>query len=439
LSLLPWHFTGLQVAESTKAARLFTTRMSKELCTVHAKVPLPGTCGALGGNSLIQMSKEPHTAHAKMPLPGAALAKSTCGALGGSATIQKTAQQVIPKTDSKVGGQTAKAARGLRILSLDGGGVRGIIPCTILQHITEHKRAGGKPIHELFDLICGSSTGGIIAAGLTAGMTPSEIQNMYEQLAAMVFKKSISTWLFDKAKSIFSAPLYDAAVLEGHLRTTFGKLRMTELDKCRLFVVTRKQEASAASPIILCTYDYDTKLLYFDQDTPMKAYHAENSWSVVHALRATSAAPLYFPPLSYFGQNYIDGGVGCNNPAKVAVCEARRICRLERERFDRISCLVSIGTGVPPRSLSDNNTFSLTTVLRTLIEEGAGSRRVHEELAHSEHPFAYFRFDPQLTADIKLDDSDSNTLRSLSLRASSYIGGDDEQDKITEMFTALGL
>ena len=94
--------------------------------------------------------------------------------------------------------------RPLRILSIDGGGIRGLIPALILEELEKRLRAKGKtePLHSYFDLIAGTSTGGIIAAGLTAphphdvsrpAATPADLVALYRDHGGEIFRNDVFT------------------------------------------------------------------------------------------------------------------------------------------------------------------------------------------------------------------------------------------------------
>ena len=124
-------------------------------------------------------------------------------------------------------------AKKFRILSLDGGGLRGIVPLLVLKRVEEMT---GKKIHELFDVIVGTSTGGIIACGLTCtkdGVTPSlsidQLIELYTTKGDTIFPRR--TNIFSKAiggiKSAFG-PKFSPKGLDGLLKEYFGELTLTD-------------------------------------------------------------------------------------------------------------------------------------------------------------------------------------------------------------------
>ena len=215
--------------------------------------------------------------------------------------------------------------KSIKILSIDGGGIRGIIPCIIL---AELRRRLGKNLYEVFDLIAGTSTGGIIALGIgTRGndgqsYTPEELLNLYVENGPAIFKKK----LFTSVRELCS-PKYSPDALEGTLAKFF---QGTEFK-------------TALTPLLISSYDLEAQLPFFFKSHRI-ASQPNYNWNVTSIARATSAAPTYFPPLhlSRGGENYalVDGGVFVNNPAMAAYAEARALYP-EFAEF----VVVSVGTG----------------------------------------------------------------------------------------------
>jgi patatin-like phospholipase/acyl hydrolase len=220
---------------------------------------------------------------------------------------------------------TNSDAKSIKILSIDGGGIRGIIPAVILGEM--QKRLGAE-LHTVFDLIAGTSTGGIIALGIGTRChngkpyTPAQLEGLYVDNGPAIFKKS---W-FTSVKKCFR-PKYSPRALESTLARYFGE---TQLD-------------SALTPLLVSSYDLCGQQPFFFKSHVIAAYPNWN-WPVRDVGRATSAAPTFFPPLELGegGKTYAlaDGGVYVNNPAMAAYAEARRIYP-EFSKF----VVVAVGTG----------------------------------------------------------------------------------------------
>ncbi len=219
-----------------------------------------------------------------------------------------------------------------KILSFDGGGIRGIVTLTILQRLEQHCPGFIKSA----DLYAGTSTGGIIALGLAAGKSVTDMLNLYVMNGQKIFDDS---WLKDVVHlgDIIGAQ-YSQDNLQAILQGIFGNMTLGQLGK----------------KVLIPSFDLD----YTDPEHPdqhswsPKFFHnfegsdSDGSELVVDVALSTSAAPTYFP--SHKG--YIDGGVLANNPTMAAVAETQdaratilnrpglndlcRFIRWDRNRFE---------------------------------------------------------------------------------------------------------
>lgn len=190
-----------------------------------------------------------------------------------------------------------------RILSLDGGGVRGILQARTLANIEKYlNNRDGKdvPIGKRFDLIAGTSTGGIIALGLSMGRPATDILSFYEKYIPTIFGNSNKTGLLRK-------PKYSPAPLESALVDFFGDDTLEDVitDTCIPAVALQN-----AKPRL-----HKSGYMLRNQE--------RLSERLVDIALATSAAPTFFPAHSMSqSTNLIDGGICANNPAMVALVES---------------------------------------------------------------------------------------------------------------------
>ncbi|KAF5368755.1 hypothetical protein D9757_010417 [Collybiopsis confluens] len=257
-------------------------------------------------------------------------------------------EQVPPGTPLHSDAKSA-GTRPLRLLSLDGGGVRGVSSLRILQKLMEEvaeeeHKPDIKP-HEYFDLMVGTSTGGLIALMLgRLHMSIEECETEYDIISEKVFgKKGLIINDEDKA-FLTGSSLYEAKYLEDEFKRLVQR-KLGDADAplfesddpgCKVFVM---------SALASTVEDGNTAVhLRSYKSGPTVLVPAEYSgWSIWEAARATSAAPVYFKSFEKNGKEFVDGGLGWNNPVLELISELPTICG---QNFS-IGCLVSIGTGTP--------------------------------------------------------------------------------------------
>jgi patatin-like phospholipase/acyl hydrolase len=221
--------------------------------------------------------------------------------------------------------------RRFRILSIDGGGIRGIFPAAVLAGLERH-HTGGRSIASYFDLIAGTSTGGILALGLGAGLHAAELLELYLGRGREIFPPfpdniygRIRGWIRDQRH--YARYLYDREALQRLLTDQFGG---------RLFGESRSR---------LCIPAFEGKHSeVFVFKTPHHTdYKTDRFERMVTVGLATAAAPTYFRPLEHGGYTLVDGGVWANNPVMLAVIEALTCFDITRDQIDVLS--LSCGDG----------------------------------------------------------------------------------------------
>ncbi len=212
-----------------------------------------------------------------------------------------------------------------RILSLDGGGIKGIFPAAVLAYL-EKAYLEGKSVGDYFDLIAGTSTGGILALGLGAGMTADEILRMYLEEGHRVFPVK-ERGLAGRARRVVSAQ-YDRGPLDELLKQRLGGKTLRE-SRHRLLIPSTEGRNGEVW-VFKTPHHPDYKL---DGDARMSSVAA-----------ATSAAPTYFTPFEQGGYTYLDGGVWANNPTMAALVEALSCFTIRGEDVR----ILSIGCGENP-------------------------------------------------------------------------------------------
>lgn len=219
--------------------------------------------------------------------------------------------------------------RPVRVLSIDGGGIRGLIPAIVLAELEQRAQA---PASDLFDLVAGTSTGGIIALALTCpdgdgrpAWRAEDLVSLYRDEGPKIFSRS----LWQRIRTVLGAlhARYSATALETALSRYFGEVRLQE----------------ALVPVIVTAYDLERRQPFFLKSERAKTEPARD-FPMRLAAHATSGAPTYFgPPLltnEASGKTYalVDGGVYANNPSMCAVAEV-----LSHRPAEVV--MVSLGTG----------------------------------------------------------------------------------------------
>lgn len=244
--------------------------------------------------------------------------------------------------------------RKFRILSLDGGGIRGAF---IAACIAEFERQLKRPVTDYFDLIAGTSTGGIIALALGLGEPAERVKFFYKEYGPRIFtrppKRRSPQWLtlclkparklFPFLRSIDEEQLfqakYSAEPLREALVAVFGE---------------RTLEDAIHSRLIIPSVDLITGQTITFKTPHQPGFVRDRHFKAVDVALATAAAPTYFPhAVIQPGSAYSDGGLWANNPTVVAIAEAIKLQRIYQQsqvapsfNIDDI-CLLSIGTGKP--------------------------------------------------------------------------------------------
>jgi len=193
----------------------------------------------------------------------------------------------------------APATSEYRVLTIDGGGIKGVFAASFLAEI---EKTLGRPLVDHFDLIAGTSTGGIIALGLGLGLSAQEILDFYESNGPAIFEGRKRRWF----RQIFAAK-YASEPLELALREAFGD-RLLGDSMTRLVVPSQNLETGEVH--VFKTSHHPRFVMDYTQPA-------------VDVAVATAAAPTFFPTRRLAtGTPLIDGGMWANNPMGVAAVEA---------------------------------------------------------------------------------------------------------------------
>jgi uncharacterized protein len=301
----------------------------------------------------------------------------------------------------------------MRVLAIDGGGIRGIIPALVLSEV---ERRTGRRIFELFDLIAGTSTGGILACALCAPdpLPAEQLVAIYEEEGPAIFDRSI--WQRIRSAEGLLDEKYDGGALDRALERFLSDKRL----------------ADSRPELLIPAYNLGEPGPYFFKSRKARDEGEDFPLSVV--ARATSAAPTYFEPLPVAAQTLVDGGVFAANPAMCALAEVLRSGPLDDVR------LLSLGTGerTRQRRFADVEDWGLIEWARPIIDvvfDGV-SDAVNYQLLHALGEERYWRLQTELTlASDDLDDASEQNLRDLRIQAERLI--EAESDKLDAAIAGL--
>ena len=291
----------------------------------------------------------------------------------------------------------------MRVLAIDGGGIRGLIPALVL---TELERRTGRRSFEMFDLIAGTSTGGILACALCAPdpLPASDLVELYTGEGPKIFDRS----LFQRIRSADGLldEKYDDAALDRALERFLEHKRLAE---------TRPD-------LIVPSYDTALPGPYFFKTTKAKETPEADDFPLSVVARATSAAPTYFEALEAGDKALVDGGVFATNPAMCALAE---VLNQENVR-PRDVILLSLGCGqrTEKHSFDQIKDWGLVGWARPILDvvfDGV-SDAVDYQLQRVLDPERYLRLQVELTlASDHLDDASEDNLAKLQAQAEELI------------------
>jgi uncharacterized protein len=295
----------------------------------------------------------------------------------------------------------------MKVLSIDGGGIRGLIPALVLAEIEART---GRRVAELVDMIAGTSTGGILACALGKPdpLPASEIASLYIEEGPKIFDRSLLKQITSLGGYLDER--YSAGGLVEALERYLGDTAMT----------------AATLPLLLTTYDTEARAIHL-----LRSEGEHSGASMVDAAHASSAAPTYFEPVRLDGACLIDGGVFATNPALVAYAELR----------GKLDLLLSLGTGehtrpLPCEKLEDWGQLEWARPIIDVVFDG-GQDAVDMQL-RALLPDDYVRLQTQLEkASDDLDDASADNLERLQEEAEALIARETETiDDVCARLTA---
>lgn len=214
--------------------------------------------------------------------------------------------------------------RPFRILSIDGGGIRGVFPAAFFAEL-ESRFLGGASIANHFDMIAGTSTGGIIALALAHGMTAREALKIYLERGERIFPPAAGLGKMSRLLRWVFKPKHDQTAFKEELLRIFGD---KVLDDAITRLVIPSFEGRHGEPFLYKTPHHPD-------------YQKDRHKKFAHVALHTTAAPSYYPGVEDDGYIMIDGGIWANNPVMNALIDALACFDIAREDVR----ILSLGTG----------------------------------------------------------------------------------------------
>jgi patatin-like phospholipase/acyl hydrolase len=290
----------------------------------------------------------------------------------------------------------------MRVLAIDGGGIRGVIPAVLL---AELERRAERPVCELFDLIAGTSTGGILAAALSVPgedgkprLTAAQVAESYELLGPRVFHRSLRRRI--TSADGLADERYGSEGLKAALAEQLGEALLSQ----------------TLTDVVLTAYDLGDRRAVFFRTWRARADPAIDV-RLADAVLATASAPTYFEPARVRrvagGETHtlVDGGVFATNPAMCALAEVARMGRLDEV------LVVSLGTGsktdaIPYEKARDWGRIEWAQPILDVVFDGVADT-VDFQAEQLLPDRSYHRFQIELPRNIALDDARPATIAEL--------------------------
>lgn len=303
----------------------------------------------------------------------------------------------------------------MKILSLDGGGVRGIISAVWLREIANKLNS---PLYEYFNFISGTSTGSLLAIGIAADLDPTSFVDLYLNKASDVFETSRLKRFFIRTKTFFtdgfSAPKYSDKGLNHLLKSLFGDIEFGDMK----------------TNVMIPTYNITTQRPYFFKSWKEEHKHIP-AWEIA---RASSAAPSFLPSWKINKNEFVDGGIaGVNNPLGCAIAEA---IRLGNKPKDITACSLGTGHYNPLKNNLSTKHWGLAEwakyLIPVLMDGSSDISTYHAQMILNKDKF--YRFQMPISKKLSnLDNADERNLKRLIRLSDRYIKRVEIRNQLRKM------
>lgn len=296
-----------------------------------------------------------------------------------------------------------------KILSIDGGGIRGVFPAHILSCISTRLNIN---VADYFDMIAGTSTGSIVAAAIALKKEPGEIVSLYKEHGNKIFPKSKSclpSYLKSQLNFIklLKKSVYDIEPLNSALKNVIGDVKLGDV----------------SIPLLIPATDIGYGGVHVFKSSYSDDFTRDKNVMLRKAILASCSAPIYFDPTTVNEYLLSDGGLWANNPSLAAIIDAQRRLNIDLSNIK----ILSLGTGHARQSYGVNNKrnwgflngWKGKEFINFLMSLQAQSINNYVQLMLQKNQLLRIDFDSDLP--LPLDDYDSiNDLISRADRAFTY-------------------
>jgi patatin-like phospholipase/acyl hydrolase len=328
-----------------------------------------------------------------------------------------TTHQIVDTNKKDIQTFNTKERKYVKILCLDGGGLRGITYIRILQEL--EKKLGG-PIRDYFDLIVGTSSGSIVGTLLCSNYTYDVYNSYYENMRIAVHNNT-KNYMKILYNFLFGGYFLDDTELINMTRNMFKNITIGDITKSRpkLALITTCVDKQPYHPYVLRSYDVDNELakLYDVEGCNVNNYTIDKVWN------STIRFPLLNKRHELNGKYLVDGGLLCNNPTLIAISEAKIIwpdCK--------IGTVVSIGTG-GVHNIKEKSPSGIISWVKAIVDSSITNNTPHIYTGTLLGPLRYFRIDPKEYSDIHMLETDKTQLNKIMTLLEKWI---DENQSIFE-------
>ncbi|GFR89127.1 calcium-independent phospholipase A2-gamma [Elysia marginata] len=295
---------------------------------------------------------------------------------------------------------------GIRVLSIDGGGTRALVTIEFLKAL---ERQTNKSIHELFDYVCGVSTGALLAAMTCLYKLPLDrCEELYKECSVKMFTRNK---VVGTTKLVWNHGFYDSVSWENILKKEIGERLLVEFardgDVPKMSAVSALISAPRMTNHMFRTYNPPPGVT--------SQYPGSCKYRIWEVIRASSAAPGYFESCTLGNEVHEDGGLLTNNPTALAIHESRLLW--PNENFH---CVISLGTGRFENMAEVPTKVSLKRRISTIVDSATDTEAVHHTLQDLLPARSYFRFNPYLSEEFYLDEIRPDKMAQMQLDAQMY-------------------